>query len=428
MGRDDEKSSDDADLDVLRAENEALKQQLAAQSAASQDRGPLWRRIIAVVLAVLAIITIVAALDAVWLKTTIQDEDQFVATFQNLPREEAVAEALSIRIADGVVEAIEVQAFIADTLPEPLGFIAAPLAGSIRDLIARTAGEIVRSDAVATAWTGALRVTHKAVSAVLSGNDRLLVAEEGRVVIDVDQIATVVVERVEATGLDLPDIEIDIEPIVLYESEELAAAQTVAQVVDTLGWFLSLVALLLVAAALFAAPDRRWMTAFLGFGTAIALLIHVAALRVGRSAILNGFEDRVSRDATATVWDTVFSRLIQTTWALLVVALLIGIAAWLSGPSHRAAGVRSWATRTIDGWRKPSTDEPTGFTAFVIEWKRPLQTGAVVLGVLFVLFGPSPSGLLVLATAVVVLAVVVVIEVIGGPAKTAPTPEDRVDA
>ena len=85
----------------LRAENKALRSQLGVH----EPKGPLWRRVVAVVLALLAIVAVVAAVDAVWLKTTLSDEDRFVATFQALPKDDAFAAALSVRVADGVVEA-----------------------------------------------------------------------------------------------------------------------------------------------------------------------------------------------------------------------------------------------------------------------------------------------------------------------------------
>ena len=54
---------DQADLAALKEENEALRAQLEAQ----QERQPMWRRVLAGVLAVLAILTLVLAADALWL-------------------------------------------------------------------------------------------------------------------------------------------------------------------------------------------------------------------------------------------------------------------------------------------------------------------------------------------------------------------------
>jgi len=414
-------STSGGEMEALRSENEALRVQLDERRA----RGPLWRRILAGVLAVLAIIAVVAAVDAVWLKTPLQDEDQFVATFQTLPQDDAIATVLSIRVADSVIEAAGVEVFVTDVLPDELSFLASPLTSTIEDLVAGVANEVIQSDAVTSAWTATLRVTHKGVSAILSGNDGALIAEEGKVAIDLDQIGAVIVDRVEAAGLDLPDLDVSLGQIVLYENEDLAAAQAVARWLEIMGWFLPLLALVLIAGAVWASPNHRRMTQFLGFGTALALLLSLVALRIGRNATINGIDDEIVREGAGAVWDTVLARLTQATWAILLLALIVGFVAWATGPSERADLFRDWTSRTLDSWRRPDEEQPSGFTAFLAEWKRTIQVVVVVIGLLFVLLGPAPSGLLVIITAALALGIVVLIELLAGPEKA---PKDQLDS
>ena len=391
---------------------------LGDQSDVIRTGDPLWRRVLAGTLAVLAIIAIVLAVQAVWVETTLQDEDQFVATLQSLPQNDAVAGALSIRVADGVMEAAGVKIFVSDALPEELGFLAVPMATAVEDFIAGLANEVIQSDAVTSAWTTTLRVTHRTVSAVLTGNDGALVAEEGKVAIDLDEIGAVVVDRVEAAGLDLPDFDISLGQVVLYENEDLAAAQAVAQAIDTLGWLLPFLALFLIAGAVWASTNRRGMTQVLAFGTALALVLSLAALRVGRYGILSGIEEDSQRDAAGAVWDALLVPMVQSTWALMLLAVIVGLTAWATGHSMRAESVRSWVSRTIDSWRRPSEEPPNGFTAFLLEWKRTIQVVSVVIGLIFVLFGPAPSGLLVIITTLFILGAVVFVELFAGPATT----------
>ena len=404
-------STSEEELAALRTENEALRDQLETR----RTKGSVWRRILAGVLAFLAILAVVTAVDAVWVRTTLQDEDRFVATLASLPQNDAVASALSIRVADGVVEAAGVEVFVSEALPEELSFLASPLTNTIEDLIARLANEVIQSDAVTSAWTATLRVTHKAVSAVLTGNDRALAAEDGKVAIDLDQVGAVVLDRVAATGLDLPDIEVSLGQIVLYENEHLASAQAVAQAINTMGWFLPLLAVILTAGAMWVTSNRRRMVGIISFGTALALLLTLAAQRVGRTAIINGFDNEIRREAAGSAWDITLARLIQATWAVLFVALIIGLIAWAMGPSERAHRVRAWTSRTLDARRRPIEEEPSGFMAFLVEWKRTIQVVIVVVGLLFVLFGPPPSGLIVIITAVLVLGLVVLVDLFAGP-------------
>jgi hypothetical protein len=122
----------------------------------------------------------------------------------------------------------------------------------------------------------------------------------------------------------------------------------------------------------------------------------------------------------------------QIVWGMIVLALIVGFVAWAFGPSERSQRVRGGWNDMITRWSGPPSDEPrSGFAGFVARNKRPIQWGAVALGVLFILFGPEPSPLLVAITTLVVLAVVGLVQAIAGPgnpgaepAQTTDTPED----
>ena len=398
MGKEENLESSSAEeLATLRAENELLRDQLEAQ----QTKGPVWRRILAGALAVLTLIVVIAAVEAVWLKTTLQDEDRFVATLESLPQDEAVAIALSTRVASDVVEAAEVDAFVSEALPDELRFLATPLTKAIEDLIAGLANEVITSDAVTSTWSATLRVTHKGVSAVLSGNDRALEAEEGKVVINLDEVGAVVLDRVAAVGLDLPDFDVSLGEIVLYENEDLAAAQAVAKGINSIGWLLPVLAFLLIAGTIWVAPNRHRMIRILSFGTALALLLSLSAHRFARFTTLNGIDDEIEREAAASGLDALFVRLTQSTWTLLLLALVIGLI--------------GWTFQMLDDRSGAAEESPSGLAVFLSEWKRTIQGVVMVLGLLFVLFGPPPSGLLVIITAVAVMTIVGLVELLADP-------------
>jgi hypothetical protein len=109
-------------------------------------------------------------------------------------------------------------------------------------------------------------------------------------------------------------------------------------------------------------------------------------------------------------------------WATLILSLIVGIVAWFAGPGSRAVRTRAWASGTILRWRQPVEESPNSFTDFVAEWKATIEVVAVAAGLMFIFFGPSPTGFSVLLTAVIVLAVVVVTEVLAAPEPEAATP------
>ncbi len=416
-------STDDnasGDIDAVRAENAELRRQIDTQQAVKATKqksteNPWWRKTIVGVAVVLAIVSIVASISAVWAKTTLEDEDQFVATLEPLPKDEAVAAAISVLVADGVVEAVGVEVWVTEKLPSELAFVAAPLTDAIDGFVATAAADVIESDAFTSIWSTTVRATHKAVSAVVSGNDGALEAEGGTVSINLDEIAGVVVERVEAAGLDVPDADLELGSIVLYEDGQLAAVQSLAKAIDTLGWFLPLLALLFILVAVAVSRNRRRTTAVLGFGTFIGTAVGLISLRLGRNYVVDAIEDATKQGAAGAIWDVFLDRLYQMMWATLILALIVGIVAWFAGPGPRAVRTRAWSSGTILRWRQPVEESPNSFTDFVAEWKATIEVVAVAAGLMFIFFGPSPTGFSVLLTAMVVLAVIVVTEVLAAP-------------
>ncbi len=304
-------------------------------------------------------------------------------------------------------------------LPDGLEFLATPLVATVSDSVTEITHNVITSDGFTTVWRATLRATHRSANVILSGNDTAIVSEGGTVAIDLNEIADVVVARVETRGITLPNLDIDLGEIVLYESDQLAAAQTVAASLDTAGWLVPLLALLLIAGALWAAPDRRRMTSFLGFGTAIGLLVLLSGLRTGRSVIFGGVENEISQRAGFVVWDTLVELLVQSAWGVLVLALIVGLTAWAFGPSPRARRIVGWVKSTIGRWGDPKAGDTSAVGEIFSTWKRPLEIGTLVIAAMFVLVGPAPTAGSVLVTAIVTLALIAVIEVVAGPSHDA---------
>ena len=85
----DESAPTQGDIEAIQAENDELRRQLDAQQAGPATKrkskeNPWWRKTIVGVAVVLSIVTVVASISTVWAKTTLQDEDQFVATLEPL--------------------------------------------------------------------------------------------------------------------------------------------------------------------------------------------------------------------------------------------------------------------------------------------------------------------------------------------------------
>lgn len=397
-----------AELETLRAENAALREELAVSRRQSDRDGGL-RSVVSWVLVAASLVAIVAGIHAAWVQSTIADQDRFVATFDPLPQEPAVAAALSQRLADELISAGNVAGVVEQSLPPDLAFLTVPVTEGLRTLTADVAGEVIRSDVFAGLWRQLLRLSHDAASLVLS--------TDGRVPIDLNEAGEVVVAELEARGVTLlSDVDIELPEIVVFQNDQLEAAAGAVRLVDMLGWLLPLLAVALIVAAIWVAPDRRRTTAVIGFGTAVAILVTLVVVRLVRGGTVSSITDEGKRAAAEAVWDTTLRFYRQGLWTVMLVGLVVGFAAWVMGTSPRAIRTRAWWDATIDQWQGRDTTVPTsGVAGFIAEFQRPIQWTALIVGLLFLLVVPSPSGWLVIVTALVVLAILAVVQVVGGP-------------
>jgi len=393
---------------ALQAENKRLRAQLDGGAEVVPANSGV-RSTISLILVVLAVVVVVAGVLAAFVQTTIANEDRFVDTFAPLSQNEAVAVVLSERLADEIVTNGGVAEWVEGALPPDLTFLAVPVTEGIYTLTADTAETIIRSDAFLGIWQAALRVSHVSASAVLSTG--------GKVSIDLNEAAGEVVSALEDRGVTvLSDLEIELPEIVVFESEQLASVAAPLEVIDTLGWFVPLIALILITGAIWVSLNRRRTIAVIGFGTALGLLLTLVIVRLIRAGTAAAIDDESLRAAAEAVWDTTLRFYRQSMWALILLALIVGFAAWIAGPAERAGGTREWWNQTIVRWQGSGGEAPTsGVAGFVAAWKRPLQWGAAGIGLLFLLVGPDPSVLSVVIPVVVVLIVVTSLEVIAGP-------------
>ena len=143
------------------------------------------------------------------------------------------------------------------------------------------------------------------------------------------------------------------------------------------------------------------------------------ALAVARVLYLNALPPEVlSRDAGGSIFDTLVRFLRYGLRTIAVLALVVALAAFFTGPSVSAARTRAALTKGIDALRggAESAGLNTGrFGAWTFAHKRILRIASVVGGALVLTFWSRPTATVVVVTAVVVLLAVGVIEFLGRP-------------
>jgi len=397
-------SNYEAELARLKAENAALR----AEADGRQKSGRSARRWISVILAVVAAVVVPLAALTVWTQRTVLDTDQYVDTVGPLARDEAVqnrvAEVLTTEINaqvdfESLLEETLDEAGLPDDLREPLGVLVGPLAGGAESIVERVVSEIVRSDAFAELWEEANRAGHEVVVAVLTGEGAdNIETDGGRIRLTFDGLleqANGIIEGILGPDLTerlgLEDVETE---VVLLESDDLAAAQELVDLLDTLSWFVPLIALLLLALVIIVSNDRRLGVRRAGLAILISSLLTLALLAFVRNRAGGAAEDEA---AARAVIDQLLTFLLQELRALVVLGAVLLFGAWLAGPTSTAGKVRAWGNSLLG--RASAVEDPTEVGAFPVWVARrhaALLAGALVLGGLALIIADRPTGWTVL--------------------------------
>ncbi|MEV0650197.1 hypothetical protein AB0I28_33550 [Phytomonospora sp. NPDC050363] len=408
----------EAEIAALREEVERLR-----------GRKGKWRRggrwVAATALFVVAAVLAGVALLAGFVRDELLDTDSYVATVAPLAHDPAVQTAVADRLTGEIVKAVDFDDLTSRTVdalkrvgaPAVLDSLVGTVADAIEGFIGTKVSQIVASDTFADAWADANRIAHTQLDAVLTGQDsEFVTTTDTTVSVDLGAFLEVVKQRLVEGGFGLaakvPAVSIQ---FTVFDSPDLAKAQRLTKLLNTVATWLPWLVLVLVVAGLAAAPRRRTGLLIGGICLLVMAAILVLALPAVRTYYLNHLPSGVSPDAAAVVYDQVVAQLANAFEALLVAAVIWVVAAFVAGPSRLAGAFRGvvvhgceWLARIL-GHLWP----PLGRAGqAVARWYRPVQVAAVVVAVLTLVLDDRPGPSSVLWTALWTTLFVLVLEVV----------------
>ncbi|CAL9398115.1 hypothetical protein [Streptomyces sp. enrichment culture] len=414
-----------------RAEYERLRRAAGVRHRRLRQAGASVLLVLTLVLAPLAVV-------AAWVQDTVSDTDRYVQTAAPLASDPAVRQAVIDKLTARVVADVDVEA-VTDALGEALAdagapprvvegaeALAGPLRSAVTDVVHRVVSGVIDSDAFPQAWEGSNRRAHAAVLGMLTGEREGALSTTGDTVqLDLGPVVDQVRERLVDAGFEraaaIPDTD---RTITLFRTEKLDRAQDAMLLLDVVGTWLPVLAVVLAALAVWTAVRHRLMLLVTALGVAAAMALLLVALAVVRRVYLDSVpEAALPPDAAAAVFDTFLRFLHDSARTLLVVGLLTATAAHLYGPGRIARRVRHLAGRgaAAAGRALGRAGLRTGAAGRWAAGHRAWITGVVVgAGALTLVLWNHPTVgavVLVLVLVLVVLAAVAVYAAVdpGGP-------------
>ncbi|MGW1543006.1 hypothetical protein ACWCPM_22665 [Streptomyces sp. NPDC002309] len=416
------------------AEYRRLRRAAAVHHRKARYAGASVLLLVALLLSPLAVV-------ATWVDSEVADTDRYVQTVAPLGSDPAVQSAITDRLTDRVVAEVNVEAVtkwlgeaLADAGAPPAvvdrsGVLTGPLRAAVTSAVHSVVDRVVTSDVFEQAWVAANRRAHTAVVDVLTGSRTGAVrAEQDKVVLDLGTVIDEVKKRLVDAGFErasaIPDPD---RQITLFESDKLSEAQAGMRVLDVVGLWLPVLAVVLAALAVWTAPAHRAMLLVTATGVALMMVLLLIALAVMRRVYLDAVPPTtLPPDAAQAIYDTFVRFLRDSTRTLLVVAVVTALAAYLYGPGRAALWVRRTVTRGTDATGRALRRRglSTGAAGEWLGTHRSWTTGIVVAaGVLTLVLWNYPTVgavALVVGLVLLVLVVLALLAAAGGPGRTVP--------
>jgi hypothetical protein len=403
LGRSQRDASAD-ELLRLRAENEALRGRLTGRRAK--------RRWLAGFLVVLTVLAMAASTLAIWTRETVLDTERFMGVVEPALDDDAFYSVLGDRVADASLEALDLDARIADLLeeidvylsqalveaidPDPrrlarleafdrptLGSLSPAMSESLEARVIAVVDRFITSDEFRARFPDLVRQAHTGGVALVTDDLVTLpnvYVEAGEVKLDLIPVIIEALQQVTPElGQLVPDVPLpaivagraqegrerlreelgaslqvrladDFGQLTLLSERSFSEVQQTARQADRLVWAIALLAIVLLAAAVAVSPDRRRTVVQLALGVVASLVVVLLLVRRFEAALLEQITDPDGHQAVGSLVREVVADLRTVTVLVAVVALTVGLVAHLAGRPAWISGLgRRWSAPTTSG-------------------------------------------------------------------------------
>ncbi|MGW2829459.1 hypothetical protein [Streptomyces sp. NPDC001286] len=401
-------------------ELEELRRRVSELESARHEPKHRMRALGSSLLIILASLLALLAVVAVWANSIVRDTDRYVATMAPLASNPDIQKAVTNRVTDAVLQRVDVNGLVKELsdaaaqkgvpprIATLVGNLDGPIENGLKQLVSNTVMRVVSSSAFETAWTNANRRAHSAVDKALTGNsDSVVQLKDNEVAIDVGPIVAQVKQRLVDSGLavasKIPTVHTD---FVVVEGKDVGKVKSYMRVLQILGNWLPVIAVLIAAAGVFLAVHRRRALIGAAIGVFLAMVVLGVALTVFRAVYLDHLPPGTNSAAAGAVYDALVRFLRSSVRAVGALALVTAIGAFFVGPSRGAVFTRHFFSRSIGAGRDASVSAglrlgPVG--RFVHRFKKWIGVAILAVAAIVLFTWSYPTMAVVVWTALIVL-------------------------
>ncbi|MFK3669668.1 hypothetical protein ACI2IX_05795 [Leifsonia aquatica] len=434
---------------ALEAENASLRDNLGENPTVplpdtvdavprTHTRSWAWT-LLATVLIVIGSLLAPVAVVASWAKVQLTDTQSFVDTFAPLADDPAVQAYVTdeaVKVIQENVDIPQITSQVVDGITDlgtgpvatkALDALKGPLAQGIVSLIRTTVGNFVSSDAFAQVWQEALRTTHTQLVATMQNDPKAAVAigADGSVGIQlapiIDRVKQLLVDQGLTFASQIPTID---RTITVAQNSSIPTIQLFYGVAVAAGAWLQWIALAFLALGVVVARRRALALVWAAVGLALSMVVVVAGIGIGRLVFIGSVSPSLLPSKVAdTVFRTVTTAMQDTGVAVLVLAIVVAVVGWYSGPFAVPRKLRGFFGSGVT-WVREAAERhgiTTGRTGEWIYAQRALLRAVVALiAAALVLFVRPLTTPLIIWTLVLAALVIAILELVQRPVITVP--------
>jgi len=376
---------------------------------------------VAWVLVVLACILSVLSVISVFARNQLLNTDAYVNTVAPLSSNSAIQTQVAKQVSQNLISRTNIEARVKSALPSKAGFLAEPLTSELESAVNSLALKAVQTKQFSEVWVAVNRAAHKQLVAVLTGSSTGSVSSKnGKVTIDLSQVEVNLKKQLDAKGITVFNKVPAVKGLdfVLFQSQSLVKVQKGTKLLNDLALVLPILSLLLFAASVVLARNRRRGLVRAAAGLALSMAAVLVVIAVARHQYLSGLGPNQSVAANQAVIDTVTAKLRLGLRIILGVSVLIAVLALVAGNRR----LRAWASR---GDR---ADNPVH--GFVAGHRAILQWCVLGLAVVVLVVWSEPTTLVAVIVVAIALVVMAAIGIYGAgrrplaPAAVGPDVDD----
>ncbi len=324
--------------------------------------GPVW---LPSALVGAATVLAVVSVFSTWTKVQALETDAWVSASEELLDDPDVQQALSVYLVDELYSQVDVSGELEKQLPDDFKGLAGPVSAALRGPATAGVERLIASEEFGAAWITLNREVHGALINVLRDETGPGVSTaDGAVALEFGPLLRQVGEQLGLSDSALDALPPDAGRVTVFESDELASAQSAVAILDFLSWFLFLVVVALYAGAVYLAAGRRLEVlrriglSLIGAGVFV-LIVRIVAVRTAIDAVIADPGNRPVAQVAAYVATGLMR---QIAWSGIIYGILfVGFVAVL--------GQRRWATairRTLAPLFNASTGAQVGMTVVLL--------------------------------------------------------------